>query len=227
MSEPMELTPEEQKAWEIFYRLIQYKDVSLKIGSELERERQKNIGLQSEMRRVIQNCDKRIQEMQRACNERMQSADKRIAVLEDDFDEAIRELTEITTRAHILKDGADEIIAAAAASRHAPKVPRAATGEDIKRGMERELFGSKNKGEVHVPPVAEMRPKGERPNMLQHFMDQHEDDKVPASLMKGPMKPEEREQVDRSNDPLARLATMLSPKTAPEHGEQEAETERS
>lgn len=226
MSEPMELSAEEQRSWGVFSQLLQYKPLSIRLGQELERERQRNIDLQSEMRRVMQNCDKRIQEVERACRERMEVADKRIAVLEDDFDEAIRELTEITTRAHILKDGADEIIAAAAASRHAPKTPRSATSTDIQRGMERELSGfnpittdSARSGKVPVPPVAEMRP---RENMLKRFIYQHEDDKIPESLLRGPMKPEEREPVNEK-DLLARLSSILSPTTAPAQTEERQE----
>lgn len=225
MAEDRDLTPEEEKALGVFMRLMGYKDVSLRIASELERERQKNVSLQAELHRTTKSCGERILELKSQFREFMNMRDRREAILEDELQEARRELTELATRVSFIKEAADEAENAAVAARHAPPTPP--KENEITRGMERELGDLIGKGEakseVHVPPVAEMRP---RQNMAQRFMDEREEDDVPEVLLRGPMSPEEREQASKSNNPLKDLADTLkhivSPSTAPERLDQTA-----
>lgn len=214
MPETIELTEEEQREQNIFTRYLSYKRLSVRLGQSLEREQQKVIDLQCENQRIEKACEARIAEMKTHYDSVMRMRDKREATLTDDLAETTRELTELATRVTFIKEAADEAEHHAAASRHAPKAPTPPREGAIQRGMERALGDLISRGEekeVHVPPVAEMRPRG---NMLAKFVDDHADEEMP-SFLRNPLPPEP----ERGN-PLKELLNTLSPKTAPDHEEQ-------
>ena len=139
---------------------------------------------------------------------RIQYSERREASLDEDYQEARRELTVITAHADQIIDACQAMLAVAAVARHGLGAPKN-NGKGIEEEIQ-ELVANNLGIDRNNPPTPPATVHARRPSLLQKLVDDLENEPMPKFLQRGPMSPSEREIPPESKPSLRVLADMLS-----------------
>jgi len=143
---------------------------------------------------------------------RIQYSERREASLDDDYQEARREVTVLTTLIDTIMDTCQAALAQASVAKHGYSDANKQTGNE---SASREFLNAVARGLNIDPENAPAPPPpttihAQRPNRLRQLVDDLENEPMPKFLQRGPMSPSEREIPPESKPSLRVLADMLS-----------------